>query len=173
MIERLSSRSNPNLFLLQYDPESWAVKNLAVIPKYYFTRNVIRERAPLSPTARRAGWIGCNIVIGDIPDAGKIKIISNGVVEPSEQVQLDWKKTGFLKAITNDNAKGWLLQTMQCIDKIGKRKFDLRDVYAFEGRLRNANPGNSHVKEKLRQQLQVLRDQQYLKFLERGVYELV
>ena len=74
MIQRLLSRSNPNLLLLQYDAESWSVRNVTAIPKYYFT---------------------------------------------------------------------------PC-----------------------AYPHNGHIKEKLRQQLQVLRDQQYLKFVDKGVYEL-
>ena len=57
MIKRLSSQSNPNLLLLQYDAENWSVKNLAAIPKYYFTSDIIQKRPPLSPTARRAGWV--------------------------------------------------------------------------------------------------------------------
>ncbi len=172
MIQRLSSRSNPNLLLLQYDAESWSVKNVTAIPKYYFTPGIIQERLPLSLSARRAGWIGCNIRIGDIPSAGKIKIVSNGVFEPHEQIFLEWRKTRFLKEIRSDAAKGWLLQTMQCIDRIRKRRFQLQDVYAFEDSLKSAYPNNGHIKEKLRQQLQVLRDRGYLQFVDKGVYEL-
>jgi len=172
MIERLSSQTNPNLLLLQYDTEHWSVSNLAAIPKYYFTSDIIQKRSPLSPTAIRAGWVGCNILIGNIPRAGKIKIVSNRVIEPLEQILADWKKTSFLKEIRNDEAKGWLLQTMQCIDRIGKREFDLNDMYNFENSLRDIYPNNNHIKEKLRQQLQVLRNQGYLKFVGRGVYEL-
>ena len=173
MIQRLSSQTNPNLLLLQYDAQFWSVKNLAVIPKYYFTPSIIQQRVPLSSSARRAGWIGCNIRIGNIPSAGKIKIVSDGVFEPSEQVRADWERTDFLRGMRNDSAKGWLLSTMQCIDRIGKRRFELKDVYGFEGFLRQAYPDNGHIKEKLRQQLQVLRDQGYIRFVGKGVYELV
>lgn len=172
MIQRLSSRSNPNLLLLQYDAESWSVRNVTAIPKYYFTPRIIQERSPLSASARRAGWIGCNIRIGEIPSAGKIQIVLDGVYEPHDQILFEWRKTRFLQEIRNDAAKGWLLQTMQCIDRIGKRRFQLQEVYAFEDSLRSAYPLNGHIKEKLRQQLQVLRDQQYLKFVDKGVYEL-
>ena len=172
MIERLSSQSNPNLLLLQYDAENWSVKNLSAIPKYYFTPDIIQKRPPLSATARRAGWVGCNILVGKIPIAGKIKIVSNRIIEPTEKVLTAWKKTSFLKEVKSSVAKGWILQTMQCIDHIGKREFELNDIYQFENSLRAIYPKNNHIKEKLRQQLQFLRNQGYLRFIGRGVYEL-
>lgn len=172
MIERLSSQSNPNLLLLQYDAESWSVKNLTAIPKYYFTPDIIRKRTPLSSTAKRAGWVGCNIIVGEIPVAGKIHIISNQLIQPLEEIQAAWSKTSFLKEIKNNEAKGWLLQTMLCIDRIGKHEFQLKDVYKFEKMLREAFPDNNHIKEKLRQQLQILRDRGYLDFVGGGVYVL-
>jgi hypothetical protein len=45
-------------------------------------------------------------------------------------------------------------------------------VYAFEGALSNLYPNNRHVQQKIRQQLQVLRDRGYLEFLSRGRYRL-
>jgi type II restriction enzyme len=173
MIERLSSRSNPNLLLLQYDAECWSVKNLTAIPKYYFTPNIIQKRAPLSSTAKRAGWVGCNILVGEIPVVGKIHIISNQLTQSLEKILAAWKKTSFLKEIKNAEAKGWLLQTMLCIDRIGKREFDLKDIYEFEKLLRETFPDNNHIKEKLRQQLQILRDRGYLDFVGGGVYALI
>jgi len=172
MIERLSSNSNPNLLLLEYNIEHWSVQNLAVIPKYYFTPSIIQKRTPLSSTAQRAGWVGCNILIGEIPVAGKIHIIRNQSIQPLEKIITAWRKTSFLKEITNNQSKGWLLQTMLCIDRIGKQEFDLKDIYKFEKNLRTIFPDNNHIKEKLRQQLQILRDRGYLNFIGGGVYAL-
>ncbi len=172
MIERLTSRSNPNLLLLQYDAECWSVKNLAAIPKYYFTPDIIRKRTPLSSTAKRAGWVGCNILVGEIPVAGKIHIISNQLIQPLEKILTAWSKTSFLKEIKNNETKGWLLQTMLCIDRIGKHEFQLTDIYEFEKTLSEVFPDNNHIKEKLRQQLQILRDRGYLDFVGGGVYVL-
>jgi len=42
------------------------VSNFLVVPKYFFVPGVIEKRKPLSATARRAGWIGCNIVLKSI-----------------------------------------------------------------------------------------------------------
>ena len=58
------------------------------------------------------------------------------------------------------------------IEKFGKQKFTLNDVYAFEDKLDKLHPENKHIKDKIRQQLQVLRDKGYVEFLGRGVYQV-
>jgi type II restriction enzyme len=70
-------------------------------------------------------------------------------------------------------SRTWLLRIMKCIDEIGRPRFSLSDVYAFEGSLRQAFPRNRHIREKIRQQLQVLRDNGYIRFAGAGVYEVV
>ena len=67
MIERLQSNQNPNLFFLNYDVKKFQVSNFIVIPKHFFVPDIIEKRKPLSPTAKRAGWIGCNILMQSIP----------------------------------------------------------------------------------------------------------
>jgi type II restriction enzyme len=173
MMKRLSSKDNPNLFLLQYDFKDWFVCNLLVIPRYYFSPSIIQKRTPLSPTARRAGWMGCNILVGDIPKAGRIPLVVDRIALPQDGILTAWNKTRFLKEVSNEKSKNWLLKTMSCIDQLGKRQFELRDVYGFESQLRETFPGNQHIREKLRQQLQILRDKGYLRFLGEGHYELI
>jgi type II restriction enzyme len=69
-------------------------------------------------------------------------------------------------------ARGWLIEVMRCVEAIGRREFALDDVYAFEARLSGLYPNNRHVRQKIRQQLQVLRDRGYLDFVQRGSYRL-
>jgi len=64
MCERLAASNNPNLLLLNYDRARLQVHNAVIIPKHFFIREIIEERKPLRATARRAGWVGCNILIG-------------------------------------------------------------------------------------------------------------
>ncbi|MDO8663840.1 MAG: DpnI domain-containing protein, partial [Candidatus Wildermuthbacteria bacterium] len=109
MIERLQSSGNPNLFLLNYDLQSLAVLNFFVIPKHFFVPEIIEKRKPLAPTARRAGWVGCNILLQSIPETGKIFFIRNRQVEPKEKVLAEWQKTLFLREEKEISAKGWLL----------------------------------------------------------------
>ncbi len=50
--------------------------------------------------------------------------------------------------------------------------FTTTDVYAFERELEKLHPDNRHVRDKIRQQLQVLRDLGLLLHVERGVWRL-
>lgn len=124
MSGRLKDSNNPNFPFLNYSLVHFGVVNLFVIPKHFVVPEIIERRKPLAPTARRAGWIGCNILLNQIPDSGKILI--------------------------------------------GRPEFELEDVYAFEDRLSSIYPDNNNVRPKIRQQLQVLRDNGYLEFISRG-----
>ena len=172
MIERLQSSNNPNFFLLNYGLENLTVLNFLVIPKHFFIPEIIERRKPLAMTARRSGWVGCNIILQSIPESGKIFFVKNQQVEPKEKVLSEWKRTLFLREEKEISAKGWLLDIMRSIEKLGKREFILDDVYAFENELSKLHPDNKHIKDKIRQQLQVLRDRGYLQFTGRGNYSL-
>lgn len=172
MIERLESNNNPNFFFLNYHLFNLEVINFLVIPKHFFVSNIIEKRKPLSLDARRARWIGCNILLQSIPQSGKIFYIKNGQIENKKNILENWQKTLFLRESNKIESKGWLLDIMSCIDKIGKKEFSLQEVYDFENILSKKYPNNRFIKDKIRQQLQFLRDKGYLEFLERGAYRL-
>ena len=172
MIERLKSDSNPNFFFLNYNKNTYDITNFMVIPKHFFTPEIIEKRKPLSSTARRAGWIGCNILLDTIPNSGKIFYIKNNELQSKDKILEEWNKTSFLKDTNNINSKGWLLDTIKCIEKINKKDFTLNDMYEFEKSLRIKYPKNNNIQAKIRQQLQILRDKDYLNFTSRGKYEL-
>ena len=173
MIERLQSSHSPNFFLLNYDLDDYSIKNFLVIPKHFFVPGIIEKRKPLAPTAQRANWIGCNILLRGIPKAGKIFYVRDGKIEQKECVLSGWKKTLFLREEKEISAKGWLLDVMRYIEKIGKQDFALDEVYGFEDELGYLHPENKHIKDKIRQQLQILRDKGYLDFVSRGQYHLI
>jgi type II restriction enzyme len=171
MTQRLMAHDNPNLVLMNYDLAHLRVTNVLLVPKHFFILEIIERRKPLAATARRAGWEGCNILLNQIPEAGKIFFVREGQTEPKESVLAQWQRTLFLRDERLD-ARGWLLETMRCVEDIGRGEFSLNDVYAFEKRLSGLYPNNRHVKQKIRQQLQVLRDKGYLEFTGRGRYRL-
>lgn len=173
MMERLRSSHNPNFFLLHYNPIKLEVFNFLVIPKHFFIPEIIEKRKPLSSTARRAGWVGCNIILDNIPNTGKIFLIKESKIQSKEKVLTEWKKTLFLREEKEISAKGWLLDIMKCIEELSKKEFTLNDMYAFEKKLSKLHPDNRHIKDKIRQQLQALRDRGYLDFTGRGKYQLV
>lgn len=167
-IDRVNSKTNPDLFVLQYT--DYKVRNLVVVPKYFFTPNIIEKRKPLAETARRAGWVGSNILYGQIPSQGKIKIITDGNIISPESVMKEYQKASRLK-IDNIEKGGWLFDVLNCINTIPDDIFSSDDIYKFEELLKNIYPQNNNVKEKIRQQLQLLRDKGIIEFIDnRGHY---
>jgi len=169
MIERINSDENPNFFFLTYNKTTWQVSNFLIIPKHFFVPDMIEKRNPLGVNARRAGWIGCNINLARIPESGRIFFIRNSGVISKQSVQSKWKGTTFLKAKKGE-AKGWVLDVMNCVDAIPGDTFSLQDMYAFEGQLQAKHPTNNFIKDKIRQQLQLLRDKGFIEFHARGSY---
>ena len=173
MIERLQSDSNPNFFFLNYDKNSLNISNFIVIPKHFFTPEIIEKRKPLSSSAKRAGWVGCNILLETIPQSGKIFYIKDSKVQSKNEIVDSWNKTIFLKESKNLDSRGWLLDIMKCIEKMDKKDFSLSEIYQFENYLGLKHPNNNNIQAKIRQQLQVLRDKEFLKFTTRGKYEVI
>ncbi len=172
MIARLKSDNNPNFFFLTYNKFTFEIRNFLTIPKYFFVPAIIEKRKALLPTARMAGWVGCNIDVSNIPELGKIFFVQNGVIKSKDEVLEKWNKTDFVKATQNIESKGWLLDVLMCVEKIKQEEFSLEDVYAFEGVLKAKYPSNNNVKAKIRQQLQFLRDKKILDFVGRGQYRM-
>jgi type II restriction enzyme len=170
-IARLASGTNPNLVLMNYDLARFGVTDLFFVPKHFFVREIIEERPPLAATARRAGWIGSNILLREVPSSGKVWFVRGGEVVERGQVLEQWRATLFLRD-RGQAARGWLIEVMKCVDQLGRGAFTLDDVYAFEDRLAAIYPGNNNIRPKIRQQLQVLRDQGYLDFVGRGRYRV-
>ena len=106
-----------------------------------------------------------------IPQSGKIFFVRDGKPQPKQHVLSQWQRTLFLREESTE-ARGWLIEVMKCVESIGKKEFDLDDVYRFEAQLSQLYPNNRHVKQKIRQQLQFLRDRGYLDFVSRGFYRL-
>jgi type II restriction enzyme len=170
MIQRITSNKNPHFFFLTYSISEYLIKDFLVIPKHYFSSQIIEKRKPLSINARRSGWVGCNIVLNNVPQSGRIYLIQNGIVCSKSIVLEKWNKTLFLQE-ENSTSKGWLIEIMNCIDKIPSITFSLNDIYKYENHLKRMFPNNNFIKDKIRQQHQVLRDKGLLKFLGRGLYE--
>lgn len=171
MIERINSDNNPNFFFLTYS-KNWSVNNFLIIPKQFFTPEIIIKRKPLSPNARRAGWVGCNIDISKVADSGKVFLIKNENIVDRELVTESFTKTLFLREKSKDS-KGWILDIMSCVDSIPKDSFSLDEVYKFEEKLKLKYPNNNFIKDKIRQQLQVLRDKGIIEFVSRGKYKKI
>lgn len=172
MIRRITEVNNPNFFFMNYDKNNLTVIDFLMVPKYFFSPMIIEKRKPLADTARRAGWIGCNILINKIPDEGKIFIVQNEIEAPRKEVISKIKRTEFIKQYKLDT-RGWLLDILNCVNQIEGKDFSLEQMYQFETVLAMKHPENQHIKDKIRQQLQVLRDKGIIEFKGRGQYRKI
>lgn len=172
IIARLSSKDKPHFFFLHYLIKNYSVNDFFVVTKYFSIPEIIEKRNALSENARRKGWVGSYILFSKIPNSGKIYYIENGIESSKKDILSKWQKTAFLKNIKKDELKGWILDVMNCIDALDKKEFALQDIYDFEADLKIIHPENKHIKDKIRQQLQFLRDKGYLKFIKPGEYKL-
>lgn len=167
MMSAITTNNNPNLFVLRYG-DNWAVQHLYVIPSFFLSASAIQKRKPLAPTARRAGWVGCNILLSNIPSAGRIGIVVDGHAVAQAEVRKKYERARPFATIDAE-VRGWTLDLFRIIDEL-PREFKLGDVYDHEGRLAALHPRNMNIRPKIRQQLQVLRDMGMLKFQGRGIY---
>lgn len=172
MINRITSNSNPNFLFLSYGNDM-IVNQLQLVPKHFLSVQAIRQRKPLGPSARRAGWQGCNILMNEIAAAGRISLVSDGQVRSKEDIIRAWQSTIFIRNQRESANRTWLLSVMRCIDRLDKASFTLNEVYRFEEELSAKFPANRNVKPKIRQQLQVLRNNGYIQFLGAGCYSQV
>lgn len=169
-IQRITSNNNPDFLILSYNAEEFCVENLWVVPKHFFVPAIVEKRKPLSPTARRAGWVGCNILFDEIPAQGQIHIIQDRIPIDQESVIAQVRQSSLLNT-NNIDARGWLLDTLNCINRIPKQIFTSEDIYGFEDFLALRHPQNHNIRPKIRQQLQILRDKGFLSFVGRGIYQ--
>lgn len=171
MVRKIRENRTPNLFAMHYQRDEWKISNLILIPHFAFPLSAIEKRKPLAATARRAGWIGCNILLGAIPLDARISIVTDGQAIPPNHVREQYARLRPLEKLSVEK-RGWTLDVLNVVRSLNKKEFELADVYAHDQKLGLLHPNNSHVRDKIRQQLQVLRDAGLLEFLGGGDYRL-
>lgn len=170
MIERITGNQNPDFFFMSYSKADYMVRSLLLIPKHFFVPAMIEKRKPLEPPARRAGWVGCNIMLDQIPEQGRISIIEDGKVNDNETVLQKVNASNRLET-KNMKSRGWMMDVLRCVNQIAASDFSLQDIYSFEEKLQERHPENRNIRPKIRQQLQLLRDKGFLEFLGSGQYK--
>jgi type II restriction enzyme len=169
MKKAIVSGRTPNLMALHYDRGLWQVMNLFVVPHFAYSLSAIEKRRALGPNARRAGWVGCNILLSNIPPDARIPVVKDGVVVDPKVVREQYSRLRPLEEDKHD-ARGWTLDVLNVVRGLRKTEFLLQDVYALAEQFQKLHPDNRHVEDKIRQQLQVLRDMGLVEFLGRGRY---
>ena len=98
--------------------------------------------------------------------------MTNGTSSDPKSVRDWYRRVMPLEKIPVDE-RGWTLDVLRVVQNFQKPEFTLAEVYEFASELAVLHPNNKHVKDKIRQQLQVLRDNGLLEFVSRGRYRLL
>jgi hypothetical protein len=170
MLDAILGNRSPNFFLLHYQLPEWMVRNLLVIPRFAISPSVIIRRKPLSVSARRSNWTGYVLNVALIPGSAKIPLIVEGSEIPRNTVREQYARIAKIQALKPEQ-RGWTLDVLRCIESLPNEIFTNDDIYAFEPELTKLYPSNRHIRDKIRQQLQVLRDRGLLKPVARGVWQ--
>lgn len=167
----MENKTVPNFLIMEYGIENNRLtsKEVVFIPKVFITEEVIEKRKPLSGSAKRAGWTGYNLLFDSIPSYGKIFIVKNSKVESKEQILNKSQKILNLYDLDSKKAK-WKIEILKILDSLDSA-FSLQEIYEKEAELYKIFPENNHIKDKIRQQLQFIRDDGVIVFHGNGKYE--
>jgi type II restriction enzyme len=171
LLSRIQSESVPTLMLLERN-DDWQIQGLTAIHHLFLTPEVIEKRKPLSLTARRAGWVGCNIRLDLIAQDAQIQVVHNQSPNNPQIVRERFQRFNRLKDI-EPSSRGWATLTLRIVRSLNQQEFSLNEIYTKEGAFASIYPKNNNIRAKVRQQLQVLRDLGYLEFCGRGSYRLL
>lgn len=161
----------PSIFALHYDEFRWTVRNLLLIPRFAVSLSFLHRRKPTLPKGRGRPWVGCDFVLDRIPTDAKIPVVIQGTVIPVSTVRERFLQVRRLGRQRQYN-RGWTMDVLNIVRKVQKREFLLAEVYEHIDELRQLHPRNRHIDDKIRQQLQRLRDLGFLQFLRPGHYRL-
>jgi len=165
----------PNYLFMGYTLPDWGVRQLIAVPGHLLTLAAVEKRRPLSETARRAGWVGSNILLNQLPVDGRLPWIDFGKVMELRQARRMWQRFQDLNKKPPEK-RAWIADVLAVVRRLqaeGRGTFTIDDAYAFEQELAQRHPDNRHVKPKIRQQLQLLRKRGILAFESRGLYRIV
>lgn len=73
--------------------------------------------------------------------------------------------------IISSTLSGWKLEVFKCVESLPNQVFSLNEINKFEPHLKKIYPFNNHITDKIRQQLQYLRDIGLIEFLGNGYYK--
>lgn len=170
-LSAVRSERVPNLVLMEYDSSSLGVRNLLAVHRSLISEEAVIPRKPLSRSARRAGWQGCTINLDLIPKPARVEVVAQGIPVPWDHVVNAWSRFEFMIRLRPE-VRAWHREILSFIQRLPPGQFDLRDLYQFKPELSLLHPGNHHIEEKIRQQLQVLERRGLVMRLKPGRYRV-
>jgi type II restriction enzyme len=173
MLHTVSSDNVPGYYFMHYDVATWTVRDVLLVPGFAI---------PPSAVEKKKGSKSCSLVLNRIPLDARIPIVTTIkasrvgdteciMISRMEEVRAKFRR---VKPLADIPAKqrALALDILSVIRRLKKTDFTSADLQPFERELKKLHPGNRQMRDKIRQQLQVLRDMGFLAQPERGVWHL-
>lgn len=171
--EMLRMGQTPNLLLLTYDPVTARVRELVAINRLLISPLAIVPRSrPLDRPSPTPYYL-CTLDLSGVPESGKVPFVRGAHVRPKPFVLSSWNRFEFLRDDGDDDETDWIRDVLSLIARIHSREFTLDDLYEHTESLSRLHPRNHHIREKIRQKLQVLVRHKVLRRAAPGVYESI
>jgi len=110
-------------------------------------------------------------VLANLPQQARVPLIVDGKPLEPRAARGIYNSLRPLEAVRLE-ARGWTVDVLSAVQRLGKQEFTLAEVYGFAEELGRLHSRNRHVEPKIRQQLQRLRDLKFLDFVAPGRYRL-
>lgn len=105
-------------------------------------------------------------ILNKIPKEKRVKFPKIDLEQTSDFFDVYTGGTESIKEILS----GWKLSIFECLLQVQDDNFSLSDIYKFEDTLQQQYPENKYIRDKIRQQLQELRDLGLIEFFGQGQY---
>lgn len=166
MMQTIESLTNPNFLFLEYDSIELRIKNLFMVPRYFFCVDTIERRQPLSKDTRRCGWVGCNILLRCIPQAGFIYIIADGTEHALDDILYKRRQTNFMRSY-KPRAREWIIDILNLIQD---KEFTLEEMCRYAPIMEIRYAGIVNAQDRIRKVLQILRKNEIIVYAGNGKY---
>jgi len=172
MMRSVRSENAPALMLMHYSPQ-WCVLGLVAIHPVFLTPAVVmkRKKPHIRPRTGQEYWM-CDLNLSFIPADGKIALVSDGIVRPHAEARRQFRESVRFEDVPVAK-RGWAALVLSVVRKIGKTHITNDDLYSHEKTMHAAYPDNSHIQDKIRQQMQVLIRLGYVERIARGEYQVI
>jgi type II restriction enzyme len=163
----------PSFLLLCYSPADRLVTDLLAVNRTLISPMALRRRErPLGQPGRERYYMS-TLDLSRIPSCARVPVVRHGFERPSRFVRQSWDRFAFVRGPAGAEDRDWIRDILSCIARLPGREFTLRELYDFEPELAALYPNNRHIRDKVRQKLQVLCRKGVLRRVVNGVYESI
>jgi type II restriction enzyme len=162
-LRAVKNNDAPAFFFVHYDLPTWTVRDVLLVPGFAI---------PPSAITKRKSGASCNITLSRIPLDARIPIVTtikasrSGdteciMISRMEEVRAKFKRLTPLADIASGQ-RALALDVLNIIRRLKKTEFTSADFYPFERELKKLHAGQRNLRDKIRRQLQVLRNAGFL-----------